>query len=80
MMLDQHVDFICTGLESAKFLIHAFLNFKGNGPGGGACYGSAGHGGMGIDFERDANEIKYGWRYASDNSNIALIGGSSGQR
>ena len=51
----------------------------GNGPGGGDCHGSAGHGGMGIGFEKDANEIKYGWRYGSDSSiNVPLIGGSSG--
>ena len=34
---------------------------------------------MGIGFEKDGNEIKYGWRYGSDTSNIPLIGGSSGQ-
>jgi hypothetical protein len=34
---------------------------------------------MGIDFEKDANGIKYGWSYGNDVSNIPLIGGSSGK-
>ncbi|XP_028392599.1 uncharacterized protein LOC114517139 [Dendronephthya gigantea] len=50
----------------------------GNGPGGGSCYGSAGHGGMGFDFKRGVNDMKHGWRYAFNNSNMLLIGGSSG--
>ena len=33
---------------------------------------------MGRRFERDKNDVKYGWRYAADNSDVALIGGSSG--
>ena len=33
---------------------------------------------MGRRFERDQNDVKYGWRYAADNSDVALIGGSSG--
>lgn len=42
--------------------------------------GGAGHGGMGRGFERDKNEVKYGWRYGADNSDAPLIGGSSGQQ